>query len=300
MKKIMLLMMAALAITMVSCKKAGPDEGEDETKIPVPTYRVKALMKSWEGDDKQSGDMYTYTWNADGTIASVDMAWAKEVYSTMKFNWSGNTVTVVDAKKDNQPVCTITVDDNKHAVKITQTADSEVGKGWKTLECAYDANGFLTLAKADGKVKTVQSIDEEGNIEWWGRVGIEDQVNESPTAAGWRKKMHTYYSNVNAAGIHGEWDEDVAVKRWFYETNLVGRASAHIMRTAWWYGVVDTDNNVVKQEYAAKLAYYPLDVDANNCVVVETKLYDTKEKYESDPSTMGPDDKTAFVCEKIQ
>ena len=86
MKKIMLLMMAALAITMVSCKKAGPDEGEDETKIPVPTYRVKALMKSWEGDDKQSGDMYTYTWNADGTIASVDMAWAKEVYSTMKFN----------------------------------------------------------------------------------------------------------------------------------------------------------------------------------------------------------------------
>ena len=81
MKKIMLLMMAALAITMVSCKKAGPDEGEDETKIPVPTYRVKALMKSWEGDDKQSGDMYTYTWNADGTIASVDMAWAKEVYA---------------------------------------------------------------------------------------------------------------------------------------------------------------------------------------------------------------------------
>ena len=40
--------------------------------------------------------------------------------------------------------------------------------------------------------------------------------------------------------------------------------------------------------------------DANNCVVVETKLYDTQEKYESDPSTMGPDDVTAFICEKIQ
>ena len=300
MKKIMFLMMAALAISAVSCKPVNPDDQEEENKIQTPTYRVTALMKHWEGDDKQSGDMYSYTWNADGTIAKVDLAWQKEVYSTMQFNWNGSTVTVVDAKKDNQPVCTITVDDQKHAVKIVQAADSEVGTGWKTLECTYDANGFLTLAKCDGVVKTVQSIDDEGNIEWWGRVGIEDQVTESPTAPGWRKKMHTYYSNENAAGIHGEWDEDVAVKRWFYETNLVGRASAHIMRTAWWYGVVDKENNVVKQEYAAKLAYYPLDVDANNCVVVETKLYDTQEKYESDPSTMGPDDVTAFICEKIQ
>ena len=300
MKKIMLLMMAALAITTVSCKKDGEDEGEDEAKIPVATYRVKNLMKSWEGDDMKSGDMYSYSYNADGTIAKVDAAWNKEVYSSFVFNWNGNTVSVVDAKNDNAPVCTITVNDKKLATKIEQAADSEVGKGWKTLEIAYDANGFLTIAKPDGKVNTVQSIDEEGCIEWWGRIGIEDQVSESTAATGWRKKMHTYYETVNAAGIHGEWDEDVKVKRWFYETGLVGRASAKVMRTAWWYGVVDKDNNVVKQEYAAKLAYYPLNVDANNCVIVETKLYDTKEKYESDPNTMGADDKTAFECEKIQ
>ena len=300
MKKIMLLMMAALAMTVVSCDKNKIDDEEDEAKIPTPTYRVKNMMKSWEGDDMKSGDMYSYTWNADGTIAKVDLAWAKEVYSSMVFTWSGNTVTVVDAKKDNQPVCTITVDDQKHATKITQAANTEVGKDWKTLECKYDANGFLTLAKADGVVNTVQSIDEDGNIEWWGRVGIASQVDETTTAAGWRKKMHTYYSNVNAAGIHGEWDEDVKVKRWFYETGLVGRASAQIMRTAWWYGVVNDDKTEVKQEYAAKLAYYPLNVDANNCVIVETKLYDTKEKYETNPDSMGADDKTAFECEKIQ
>ena len=296
----MLLMMAALAMTVVSCDKNKIDDEEDEAKIPTPTYRVKNMMKSWEGDDMKSGDMYSYTWNADGTIAKVDLAWAKEVYSSMVFTWSGNTVTVVDAKKDNQPICTITVNDKKLATKITQAAKTEVATSdWKTLELAYDANGFLTLAKVDGKVSTVQSIDEDGNIEWWGRVGIESQVSEQPTAAGWRKKMHTYYSNVNAAGIHGEWDEDVKVKRWFYETGLVGRASAQIMRTAWWYGVVNDDKTEVKQEYAAKLAYYPLNVDANNCVIVETKLYDTKEKYETNPDSMGADDKTAFECEKI-
>lgn len=296
----MLLMMAALAMTVVSCDKNKIDDGDDETKIPTPTYRVKSMMQNWEGNDKESGDMYIFTWNADGTIAKVDLAWAKEVYSSMVFTWSGNTVTVVDAKKDNAPVCTITVNDKNLATKIEQaTKTTEVGKEWNKLELAYDANGFLILAKKDGKVATVQSIDEEGNIEWWGRIGIESQVSEQTTAPGWRKKMHTYYSNVNAAGIHGEWDEDVAVKRWFYETGLVGRASAHIMRTAWWYGVVNDDKTEVKQEYAAKLAYYPLNVDANNCVIVETKLYDTKEKYETDPNSMGPDAEAAFVCEKI-
>ena len=290
----MLLMMAALAMTVVSCDKNKIDDVEDEAKIPTPTYRVKNMMKSWEGDDMKSGDMYSYTWNADNTIAKVDMAWAKEVYSTMTFTYNGNTVAVTDAKNDNKPVCTITLNDKKLATKIEQAADTEVGKGWKVLELAYDANGFLTLAKADGKVSTVQSIDEDGNIEWWGRIGIESQVSEQTSAAGWRKKMHTYYSNVNAAGIHGEWDEDVKVKRWFYETGLVGRASAQIMRTAWWYGVVNDDKTEVKQEYAAKLAYYP-----NNCVIVETKLYDTKEKYETAPDSMGADDKTAFECEKI-
>ena len=184
MKKVMLLMMAALAMTMVSCNKPGDNEGEDEAKIATPTYRVKNMMKSWEGDDMKSGDMYSYTWNADGTIAKVDLAWAKEVYSSMVFTWSGNTVTVVDAKKDNQPICTITVNDKKLATKITQAAKTEVATSdWKTLELAYDANGFLTLAKVDGKVSTVQSIDEDGNIEWWGRVGIESQVSEQPTAA---------------------------------------------------------------------------------------------------------------------
>lgn len=296
----MLLMMAALAITTLSCNKDNNGEEEEEGGIAKPTYRVKNLMKSWEGDDMKSGDMYTYSYNADGTIAKVDLAWNKEVYSSMVFNWNGSTVTVVDAKKDNAPVCTITVNDQKLAVKIEQAVDSEVGKGWKKLECKYDANGFLTLAKVDDVVNTVQSIDEDGNIEWWGRVGIAAQVDESTSAAGWRKKMHTYYGTVNAAGIHGEWDEDVKVKRWFYETGLVGRASANIMRTAWWYGVVDKDNNVVKQEYAEKLAYYPLNVDANNCVIVETKLYDKQSVYESNPDSMGADDKTAFECEPIK
>ena len=290
MKKIMLLMMAALAITAVSCNKPGDDEGEDEAKIATPTYRVKSYT--------HGKDYYNYTWNADGTVSKVELGYDGKAYSVYAFTWSASTVNVVDELSDNKPIATITINDKKLATKIEQPGESELSKS-KLIECSYDANGFLTLAKVDGKINTVQVIDEDGNIEWWGRVGIESLVTEATTATGWRKKMHTYYSNVNAAGIHGEWDEDVKVKRWFYETGLVGRASAHIMRTAWWWGIVNDDKTAVNPEYAAKLAYYPLNVDANNCVTTELKLYDSKEKYEADPNTMGEDDRYEFVCEKI-
>lgn len=299
MKKVFALMMAVLAITTVSCKKDNKGGDDDEKTIAKPTYRVTKMLKSWEGDDKESGDSYIYKWNADGTIDQVEMAWAKEVYSIMKFNYSGNTVSVVDTKKDNKPICTITLNDQKLATKIEQAANSEVGDFTK-LEITYDANGFLTSAKVNDKINTVQKIDEDGNVEWWGRIGVESLVDATTTATGWRKKMHTYYNQVNAAGIHGEWDEDVKVKRWFYETGLVGRASAQVMRTAWWYGIVNKDKTEVEPKYAEKLAYYPLDVDDHGCVVTETKLYDTETQYKSDPSKMKGDDLCAFVCEKIK
>ena len=291
MKKIMLLMMAALAITTISCKKDNKGGDDEEGTIAKPTYRVKSYT--------HGKDFFNYSWNADGTIAKVELGYDGSVYSIYAFTWNAGTVSVVDQKADNKPIATITVNDQKLATKIVQPGESELSKK-KLIECSYDANGFLTLAKVDGTVNTVQVIDEDGNIEWWGRVGIAEQVTASTTATGWRRKMHTYYGTVNAAGIHGEWDEDVTAKRWFYETGLLGRASANIMRTAWWWGIVNDDKTAVNPEYAPKLAYYPLDVDANNCVKKETKLYDTKEKYEADPSTMGLDDAYEFVCEKIQ
>lgn len=295
--------MAALAVTTISCQKGNNNAGDDEGEkgIAKPTYRITKLLKSWEGEDMESGDMYKYTWNADGTISKVEMAWAKAVYATVNFAWSGKTVTVTqtDDKGETKPMATITVNDQKLATKIEQSADTEIGS-FKLLECTYDNNGFLTVAKVEGKVNTVQVIDEDGNIEWWGRIGICGVSSESTSDAGWRKKIHTYYSAVNAAGIHGEWDEDVKVKRWFYETGLVGRASAHVMRTAWWWGVNDKDKNVVKPEYATSLAYYPLDVDENSCVKTETKCYDEESVYKVDPSKMKAEGTVAFVCEKIK
>lgn len=295
MKKFIYALMALAAITVVSCKKnnAG-DEGDDETKIATATYRIKTMFKG--GPD---GDLWSYTWNSDGTIAKVELAWNHEVWGTATFTYNGKTAVAKNEKDDDKVVYEIELNDQKLATKITNYGGKEFGS-FETLECSYDKNGFLTMAKVNGKLNTLQVIDEEGNIEWWGRIGIADQVTEATTAPGWRKKMHTYYGNVNAGGVHGEWDEDTAAKRWFYETGLLGRASAHIMRTAWWYGVVSDDKTQVKPEYATSLAYYPLQVDANNCVIKETKQYDKVSVYEADPANMKSEGDTEFTFEKIQ
>lgn len=299
MKKVLFVLMAAMAIlTVSSCKKDKTGGGDDNTaKIPVATYRVKAVLKDFKGDDMYSGDAWKFTWNSNGTISKIDLDWNKETYSSVVFSYSGNTATAVDAKKENKPVYEITLNDKNLATKIVNKGGEDYG-GFSTLECTYDANGFLTKAIVNGKLSSLQQIDENGDVEFWTRIGVEAQISESLSAPGWRKKMHTYYSAVNAAGIHGEWNEDTGVgKRWLYESGLLGRASAHVMRTAWWYGVVK--DGAVSQEYATKLAYYPLDVDANSCVKSETKCYDSKEKYENDPSTMAPEGSIYFVCEKI-
>ena len=72
------------------------------------------------------------------------------------------------------------------------------------------------------------------------------------------------------------------------------------MRTAWWYGVVYDEKTEVKHEYATSLAYYALQVDANNCVLKETKQYDKVSVYEADPANMKSEGDTEFTYEKIQ
>ena len=55
MKKIMLLMMAALAITTISCKKDNKGGDDEEGTIAKPTYRVKSYT--------HGKDFFNYSWN---------------------------------------------------------------------------------------------------------------------------------------------------------------------------------------------------------------------------------------------
>lgn len=291
MKKFFYVLMAAAALAAVSCDKEenkgnGGNGGEDETPLAQPTHRIKTMTSS-------GGDVFTYSYNENGTVAAVEASYDGEPYGNFVFTYEGTKLTVKDAMDDNKLAFEAILDKNNCAVEMEYYYDKS---NPVSLECEYDKNTFLVSCKVNGELKTIQNI-VDGNVEFWTRVGKYGDISEDADASGWRKKMHTYYGEKNLADIHTEWNEDTEVKRWVYESGILGRASVNVCETAWWWGVNDDATESVLGEYAAKLAYYPKNLGADGCIAEELKLYDTKEMYDTNPSTMAEDGKYTFVCE---
>ena len=295
MKKFFYVLMAAATLAAVSCEKEGNKDGEngdgagnEVEQLAQPTHRIKSMTSS-------GGDVYTYSYNANGTVASVEASYEGEAYANFTFTYAGNKLTVVNTLDENKLAFEAILDANFHAVEMEYYYDKS---NPVELECEYDANGFLVSCKVNGTLKTIQSI-VDGNVEFWSRVGKYGETSEDPDASGWRKKMHTYHAEENIAGIHTEWNEDTEVKRWVYESGILGRASVNVCKTAWWWGVNDDASQTVLGEYAAKIAYYPLNLGTDGCIAEELKLYDKSEVYEATPDSMSEDGKYTFVCEPI-
>ena len=293
MKKFFYVLMAAATLAAVSCDKEGNKDGEnggaDEVKLPQPTHRIKEIHQDG------GAEVFAYTYNEDGTVATLKASYEGSVWGDYVFTYEGNKLTVTNKAADDAVEMIAFLNDQKLAEEIKYYID---GKNFE-LECTYDKNGFLLSCSKDGALQTVQQITEDGCVEFWTRIGIAETIGESADAAGWRKKMHTYYGEANIAGIHTEWNEDTGVKRWIYETGLLGRASTLVCKTAWWYGVADKEAGVVNQEYAEKLAYYPLTLGEDGCVSVEYKYYDKATIYEEDPTKMSGEKGLEFICEPI-
>ena len=292
MKKFFYVLMAAATLVAVSCEKAGegdkPGNEEEVSQLAQPTHRIQSMTSS-------GGDVFTYAYNANGTVASVEASYDGQAYGKFVFTYEGTKLTVVNELDENKLAFEAILDANNHALEMEYYYDKSEPV---SLECTYNADGFLATCKVNGELKTIQSV-VDGNVDFWTRKGKYGEVSEDADAAGWRKKMHTYYTEENIAGIHTEWNEDTEVKRWVYETGLLGRASVNVCKTAHWWGVNDDATESVLGEYAAKIAYYPIDLGTDGCVKNETKLYDTVEMYEATPNAMGEDGVTSFVCEPI-
>lgn len=260
MKKIFTIAMIAFAaIAFTGCQKQGNGNNGDDQKFK-PTARMLTMTAVY-GEDTET---WAYSYNKDGKVAEIKADWCGEVYSDYKFNYSGNKCEVKDGDKK---VFDIELNDKGLATKVT-AYDKET----TVYELAYTPDGFLASAKVNGKEATKQEINGEECVEYWTRWNGDTNA--------WRQKQHTYdLKKENVGAVHTEWAEDAGLKRWFYESGLVGRASRFVCATAQW------------ADRTAR-AEYQYEFDATGAIKTETKNY-------GEPGALEFDCKFTFTWQAI-
>lgn len=248
------LVLFAVAAMFVSCDK---DNNEDDEQAFKQTARMKTLVAVY-GDDNET---WAYTYDAQGRVATVAASWNGEVYSNFTFTYEGNKCTVKDGDK---AAFDIDLNADGLAVKIKDYDKN------KTVDLTY-VDGFIATAKVDGEDATQQSVTNEC-VDYWTRKGDGDT---------WRHKEHTYTDKENVGAVHTEWAEDAGLKRWLYESGIVGRASRYCCATAQWA------DRTALAEYA-----YEYDA-ATGAITKETKSY-------GEPGALEFDCEFTFTWEAIK
>jgi len=265
MKKFLVFALVAL-VALVSCNKE--NKGNEDEKAFKQTARMKTLSTT----DAYGTEDWTYTYDAQGRVSKVVARWEGKVYGTYNFNYSGNTCEVichVDAEGDKPATDTPAFDIDLNADGLaTKIKDYEKNK---TVELTY-ADGFIASAKVDGKDATQQSVTNEC-VDYWTRLNKD--------TGEWRHKEHTYTDKENVGAVHTEWAEDAGLKRWLYESGIVGRASRYCCATAQWA------DKTALAEYA-----YEYDA-ATGAITKETKSY-------GEPGALEFDCEFIFTWEAIK
>lgn len=247
---------AIAAMALVSCQKDnGKDNKTDEEETGIKLeYRVKTL-----------DDYYTFSYNSDGTVASV-----VSEYDNRVFTYDGNKLTITNGESVEYEM---TLNDMGFATEV------KYGDG-NVLTITYDANGFFTEAKKNGEKVTEQTI-EDYNVMAWGRLDSDHNY--------WRQKKATYLNKDNVGQVQTHWAEDLGMSRWMHEARLFGNTSVKVLETCRWWNYGD--------EPAEKTAVYDYEYDANGCITKETKYYGVWN--ETDLTGLDFDDEHTFTWEKI-
>ena len=246
---------AIAALTLVSCDKDPKNNGgkEDEAGIKLE-YRIKTL------------DDYTFSYTADGKVASVVSEWDNRV-----FNYEGNKLTITNGDAVEYEMI---LNEQGFATEV------KYGDG-NVVTITYDKDGFFTEAVKNGTKVTEQTI-EDLNVLAWGRYDKDHDF--------WRQKKATYLGKVNVGQVQTHWAEDLGMKRWMHEARLFGNTSVNVLETCRWWNYGD--------EPAAKTAVYEYEYDANGCITKETKYYGVWN--ETDLTGLDFDDEHTFTWEKIK
>ena len=248
-------LLAAVAAAFSGCKK------DDDTKV------VKRLVSC--GD---KWDVYSVSYNEDGTINAVQRNWDEEKQYWEKewlFTWEGKNATAgykEKGVKKGDKDCVFTFGDNGY---LSTYAD-HWGDTWAFT---YD-NGYLTkIVRSDKNpvLNKATCVWENGNLVKWSRFvekkdgdgnkvkdGNGNQVYEEE----W--KIQTFTTEKNTFGIFPDATDKADVQRWMFEVGFCGKASANLLDQAAWEG-------------SDKAAVHTYTKDADGYVTEVSKVYGTDE-----------------------
>ena len=191
---------AFAAIAMVSCDNSNK-EGEE-------TEEVKRIVAMATDAEFKGG--YTFIYNEDGTLASVDEVW------DVGTEWEGSAA------------CPITVDGNN--ITFGEEATGTLGtngyvatlvKGDKTWTLAYNTANQITTMTCGEEVFT-NEYDTNGNLVKY-------------TTPEGRYKEQTYdLKSKNWSNTFTTYCESAPIKRWMYETGYFGMSSKNLCLSTKW------------------------------------------------------------------
>lgn len=254
MKKIIYLLMAAMAIFAVSCNKDKNGEQKEEGgDVPAPQFRIKSLSYC-DGDNLATAeaagwaDKWAYTYDEQGRVIDVDRHDGDDKHWVFTYG-DDNTVTI--NRQDNKEKYVLTLNDKGVCTSILDDVlESEWGAYKETAVFEYDATLRVTKIQKEGQLRSELSWRDNCLVSW---TKTQDENH---------KRVFTYSTEKNLGDLHEIYSEAIdPPARWLYETGMFGHGPANLVLTSVWEHDPENLSNITHEK------------DENGYVVSEKKVF---------------------------
>lgn len=248
MKKLFFLLMAFMAVTVISCNKE-PNGKEDDTP-KGPQFRIKTLSycdgeNLAKPEDAGWFDTWTYTYDAQGRVTEVDRGSDSNHWT---FAYADNKVTV--NRKDGKEVYELTLNSDGVCTSILDDVkESDWGAYKETATFEYDATLRPIKISKEGELRSVITLRDNCLVSW-----TKERDN--------RKRTFTYNTTKNVGDLHAIYSEAIdPPARWMYETGLFGKGPEYLPATSVWEDDPENGSTIT------------CEVDANGYCTSEKKVF---------------------------
>ena len=250
MKKYLFVLMAALAVTAVSCDKPG-DENNDENK--GPKFRIKTLsycegQDLAKAEDAEWADTWYYSYDDQGRVIDVDRKDGPKKHWV--FTYEDKKVTV--AREDGKHNYVLTLNDKGVCTSIMDDVldPDEWGPYQETAVFEYDETLRPTKITKEGELRSIITLRDNCLVSW---------TKEKDNG---RKRTFTYNTTKNIGDLHAIYSEAIdPPARWMYETGLFGHGPAYLPATSVWEDDMENGSTIT------------CEVDANGYCTSEKKVF---------------------------